>query len=126
MIAARDIGVAAADDLLKLTFQGHQTRELLGQRDISYVEAASIIGKAIGKPDLSYVQLANEQLLPALIKMGMSQNFASLLLEMTGAINSGHQRALEPRSPRNTTPTSFETFVKEKFVPAYEHASAAA
>jgi len=126
MIAAHDIGVAAADDLLKLSFQGHQTRELLGQRDISYVEAASIIGKAIGKPDLSYVRLPNEQLLPALTKMGMSENFAKLLLEMTDAINSGNMRPLEPRSPRNTTPTSFETFVQEKFVPAYQHASAAA
>ena len=126
MIAARDIGAAAAGELLKLNFQGHQTRELLGQRDITYIEATAIIGQAIGKPDLSYTQLPNEQLLPALMNMGMSENFASLLLEMTASLNSGHMRAMEPRSPRNTTPTSFETFVKEKFLPAYQQSSAAA
>ena len=27
---------------------------------------------------------------------------------------------LEPRSAENTTPTSYEAFVKEYFVPAYE------
>jgi hypothetical protein len=52
--------------------------------------------------------------------MGMSSNVASLILEMAEALNSGHMRALEQRSARNTTPTSFETFVKEEFVPLYE------
>jgi hypothetical protein len=57
---------------------------------------------------------------PILIQMGMSSNVASLILEMAEALNSGHMRALEQRSARNTTPTSFETFVKEEFVPLYE------
>jgi uncharacterized protein YbjT (DUF2867 family) len=126
MIATHDIGVFAADALLRLDFKGHQTRELHGQRDISYTEATSIIGKAIGKPGLKYVQLSDEQLRPALVKMGMSPNFADLLLEMCVAINSGHMRALEPRSPQNTTPTAFETFVAEEFVPAFQKMSKAA
>jgi hypothetical protein len=44
---------------------------------------------------------------------------------MAGALNSGYMRALEPRSPRNTTPTLFETFVAEKFLPAYQQKAAA-
>jgi uncharacterized protein YbjT (DUF2867 family) len=126
MIATHDIGSAAAEAVLKLDFRGHETRELLGQRDISYNEATSIIGKAIGKPDLKYTQLPDEQLRPALANMGMSSNFIQLLLEMTSALNSGYMKALEPRSPRNTTPTSFEIFTAEKFVPAYQKFSAAA
>ena len=126
MIAASDIGAVAADELLKLNFQGHQTRELLGERDISYNEATAIIGKAIGKPGLTYIQLPDEQLLPAFTNMGMPENLVKLLLEMTSAMNAGYMRPLEARSPRNTTPTSFETFVKEKFLPAYQQASAAA
>ena len=126
MIATRDIGAAAAEALLRLDFKGRQTRELLGQRDISYAEVASIIGQAIGRPDLKYVQLSHEQLRPALAQMGMSGNFIDLLLEMTDAMNSGHMRALEQRTPRNTTPTSFERFVEEKFVPEYRKAPQAA
>jgi len=126
MIATHDIGAAAAEALLRLDFQGHQARELLGQRDISYAEAASIIGKAIGKPDLKYAQLTAEQLRTALAQMGMSRNFIDLLLEMTDALNSGHMKALETRNPGNTTPTSFERFVEEKFVPEYRKAPQAA
>lgn len=126
MIATRDIGVAAAEALLRLGFKGHQTRELLGQRDISYTEAASIIGEAIGKPALKYTQLPDEKLRPALAKMGMSPNFIDLLLEMTAALNAGYMKALEPRTQQNTTPTSFENFVAETFVPAYQQLPEAA
>ena len=55
MIATSDIGKAAAEWLLALDFAGKQTRELLGQRDLSMDEATSIIGAAIEKPDLRYV-----------------------------------------------------------------------
>jgi uncharacterized protein YbjT (DUF2867 family) len=66
MIASRDIGAAAAEALLKLDFEGKQTRELHGQRDLTYVEAAGIVGQAIGKPDLKYVRLPDEQVVQAL------------------------------------------------------------
>jgi uncharacterized protein YbjT (DUF2867 family) len=125
MIATRDIGTAAADALLHTTVRGKQTRELLGQRDLSYTEVAAIIGKALGKPDLKYVQLSDDQARGALVQMGMSDQFARLLLEMTAALNSGYMRALEPRTRENTTPTSYETFVAETIVPAYQQQVAA-
>ena len=125
MIATRDIGGAAAEALLHPTIRGKQTRELLGQRDLTYAEVTTAIGKAIGKPDLKYVQLPDDQFRSVLVQMGMSGQFASLLVEMTSAMNSGHMRALEPRTPQNTTPTGFETFVAESFVPAYQQQSAA-
>jgi hypothetical protein len=112
--------------MLNLDFTGHRTHELQGQRDISYDEVASIVGKAIGKPDLKYAQLPDEQLRPALAQTGMSENFIGLLLEMSRSLNSGYMRALEPRSSTNTTPTSYEVFVTEKFVPAYQRLTATA
>jgi uncharacterized protein YbjT (DUF2867 family) len=125
MIATRDIGDAAADALVRQEFRGKQTRELLGQRDINYVEVASIIGKAIGKPSLGYVLAPDDQLRAAMVQMGMSANFVGLILEMAGALNSGYMKALEPRTSANTTPTSFETFVEEEFAPAYREQAAA-
>jgi uncharacterized protein YbjT (DUF2867 family) len=126
MIATRDIGSVAAETLLKLDFQGKHTRELLGPRDVTYVEVANIIGAAIGKPGLGYVQLPGAQLKPALTQMGMSPNMADLLLEMSESLNSGYMRALEPRSPQNTTPTTLETFVAEYFAPAFRGRAARA
>jgi uncharacterized protein YbjT (DUF2867 family) len=119
MIATRDIGTAAARALLALDFSDKQTHELLGERDLSYVDAAAIIGKAVGKPDLKYVQLPDEQIRAAFLQMGMSANVADLILEMSAALNSGHMKALEERTAENTTPTSFEAFVEQEFVPLY-------
>lgn len=126
MIATRDIGAAATDALLTLNFRQKQTRELLGQRDINYEEVAEIIGKATGKPNLRYTQAPDEQVRAAFIQLGMSSNMAHLLLEMSASLNSGYMRALEPRSAQNTTPTAYERFVTEEFVPLYESRSAAA
>src|ERR1043165_3942121 len=119
LIATGDIGSAAAELLAALDFSGKQTRELLGQRDLSMDEVTAIIGKALDKQDLKYVQLTGEQTQQTFVQMGMSQNVAGLIAEMAGALNSGHMRALEQRSQRNTTPTSFETFVQEEFLPVF-------
>ncbi len=126
MIATRDIGEVAAELLLKLDFAGKQARELLGQRDLTYTEVASVIGKAIGRPGLAYVQFPAQQLKPTLVQMGMSSNMADLLLEMAEAMNSGYMAPLEPRSERNTTPTSIETFVAEELVPRFQTKAAGA
>jgi uncharacterized protein YbjT (DUF2867 family) len=125
LISPDDIGAAAADALLQLAFRGKQTQELQGQRDLDYTEITTIIGKAIGKPSLGYIQAPDDQIRAAMVQMGMSENFAGLMLEMCVALNSGHMRALEPRTAKNTTPTKFETFVAEKFVPAFQQQSAA-
>ena len=54
-----------------------------------------------------------------LIQTGMSPNVADLIIELSAALNTGHVAALEERSARNTTETSFETFVAEEFAPRY-------
>lgn len=126
MIATHDIGVAAAEALQKLNFSGKQTRELLGQRDLDYNEVAAVIGKAIGKPGLSYVQLSDEQARPAFLQLGFSASVLDGLLEMSAALNSGYIHALEKRSQQNTTPTSYENFVAQQFVPLFRKKSQAA
>jgi hypothetical protein len=85
---------------------------------------ASIIGKAIGNPELRYGQLPEDQVRGGMMSMGMSASIVNLLLEMSAALNSGYMRALEPRSAENTTPTSYDTFVAEEFVPNYQKAAA--
>jgi uncharacterized protein YbjT (DUF2867 family) len=126
MIATKDIGAAAAEALVRLDFRGQQTRELLGQRDITYNEVAKIIGSAIGKPALVYLQLPDEQVIQAMSGMGISKNMATLLCEMSASLNSGYMKALEARSAANTTPTSSETFVREVFLPAFKGQAAVA
>lgn len=125
MIASCDIGKAAAKHMLRRDFQGKQTRELHGQRDLNYKEVAACIGRAIGKADLQYVQAPEDQIRAGMVQTGMSENLAGLILEMAEALNSGHMRALEPRTERNTTTTTYEDFVTQFFVPAYQQNVAA-
>ncbi|MFB3921348.1 MAG: NmrA family NAD(P)-binding protein [Terriglobia bacterium] len=119
MIATRDIGAAVAKLFLKRDFTGKQTRELLGQRDVTYPEATVAIGKAIGRPDLAYKQLPPEQMKPAFVQMGVSAQVADFILELAEALNSRLIVPLEARSPANTTPTSIETFAAEEFAPRF-------
>ncbi len=125
-IAARDIGSFAGDALSRLEFAGHQVQELHGQRDLSYGEITAILGPAVGKPDLKYLKLTPEQFQEVLVRTGMSKNTASLLVEMSQSMDSGYIKSLEPRSPRTTTPTSYETFVAESFLPIYQRKRPAA
>jgi uncharacterized protein YbjT (DUF2867 family) len=119
MAATRDVGDYAAQRLLHLDFSGKQTRELLGERDLSMTEATEVIARGIGKPDLRYQQFPYNQVQQALTQLGVPPKGAAMYIEMYKAINAGVLVPLEPRSRDNTTPTSFERFVQDVFAPAY-------
>jgi uncharacterized protein YbjT (DUF2867 family) len=119
LIATSDVGDYAAQRLLDLDFSGKQTRELLGERDLTMVEATTLIARGIGRPDLRYQQFPYEQVQQALTQTGFSPKKAAVYIEMFQAINAGVLAAQEPRSPENSTPTSFETFVQNVFLAAY-------
>jgi uncharacterized protein YbjT (DUF2867 family) len=124
MAATRDVGDYAVQRLLHLDFSGRQTRELLGQRDLSMTEATAVIARGIGKPDLRYEQFPYDQVQQALTQLGVPPKGAELYIEMYKAINAGVLVPLEPRSAENSTPTSFESFVQDVLAPAY-HGSVA-
>jgi uncharacterized protein YbjT (DUF2867 family) len=119
MIPTRDVGDYAAQRLLDLDFSGKETREVLGERDLSMAEVTAAIAHGIGKPDLRYEQFSYDQVRQGLVQMGWSPKKAAVYIEMFEAINAGLLVAQEPRSPKNSTPTSFETFVQDVFVPGY-------
>jgi uncharacterized protein YbjT (DUF2867 family) len=79
MAAMRDVGGYAAQRLLHLDFSDRQTRELLGERDLSMTEATAVIARGIGKPDLRYEQFPYDQVLT---QMGVPPKGAALYIEM--------------------------------------------
>jgi len=119
MVAAQDVGRYAARRLAALDFQGHQVQYLLGQRDLSWGEATQIIGQAIGKPDLKYVQFSYDDAINGMISMGLPRTIAESYVELASAFNEGRARSIVPRSADTDTPTRFEEFVRQTFVPAY-------
>jgi uncharacterized protein YbjT (DUF2867 family) len=126
MVATRDVGNYAAQRLLDLDFSGKQTREVLGERDLSMTETTAVIARRIGKPDLRYQQFPYDQVQQVLMQSGVPPKGAAMYIEMYKAINAGVLVALEPRSRENTTPTSIERFVQDVFAPAYQRKATSA
>ncbi|HEY6191812.1 MAG TPA: NAD(P)H-binding protein [Bacteroidota bacterium] len=119
MICTQDIASVAADYLIGAKFQGQTVHELLGPRDYTCREATSILGGAIGKPDLPYVELPYEGLHKGLVGAGFSRNAATALVELQTALNEGRVQRLARRTESNTTPTTLEAFARDVFAPAY-------
>jgi uncharacterized protein YbjT (DUF2867 family) len=126
MIATKDVGHYAAGRLQARDFSGSSTQELLGPCDTTMKELAGVIGKAIDKPHLHYMHVPFMVLEPALVKMGIPKGSVALLIEMWQAGNDGLVKPEEPRSAKNTTPTTVEEFIAEVFAPAYHAQSSAA
>lgn len=125
MIATRDIAAVAAEYLASPTFEGHSVRELLGPEDQKFADAAALLGEAIGKPDLSYVEFSEEDYKLGLLGAGFSASVADNYTEMGNAMNDGRIEGSE-RSADSTTPTTLREFAADTFAPAYKGAAAGA
>ncbi len=110
MIATRDIAAYAAMRLQALDFAGNGVHYLLGSRDLTYMEVAKILGAAIGKPDLPYVEISPEDFAGAMRHMGASPSMISAMNEFMQAMNSHRVFEDATRTPETTTPTSIEDF----------------
>ncbi len=112
MIAAKDIATAGASALLALDFTGKSHRDLLGQRDLSMNETTKILGAAIGKPELPYVEFPPEAMKKGIMDMGLNETTAGAMVEYYESLNSGDIHSETTRSAKNTTETPFEEFAK--------------
>jgi uncharacterized protein YbjT (DUF2867 family) len=121
MVATRDIATAAADLLSSLAFTGRRIMELPGPRDYTMAEVARILGAAIGRPDLRYLQFSEDDTRRGLLAAGCSPALAETLIELFRALDQGLVRALEPRSASTMAWTSFEDFARSVFLPAFLH-----
>ncbi len=110
MIATVDIAERAARHLLHRDFTGHTVQTVLGPEDRSMSEATQALGEALGIPDVPYVEFPPEDVKAALQGIGMSEEFASLLVESQIAINENRIAGGE-RTTENTTPTRLEEFL---------------
>ena len=118
MVDTRDVAKIAAAHLANLDFVGKSVHAVMGPRDYTYREFTSIIGHAIGKPELPYVQVPVEQAKQVFLGNGFSEDFVDNLLGMATAIKTGFMN-YQKRDPSTTTPTTAEEFVNKVYLPAY-------
>ena len=112
MIATADIAERAGQHLTRREFAGHTVETILGPEDLSMKEATAALGTALGMPDLPYVEFPADAARAALQGSGMSEEFASLLVESQIAINEGRTTEGVERTPESTTSTRLGEFLE--------------
>jgi uncharacterized protein YbjT (DUF2867 family) len=112
MIATVDIAERAAQHLLDRDFTGRTVETILGPEDVSMNEATQSLGAALGIPDLPYVEFPPEGVKAALQGMGMSEEFASVLVESQIGINEDRFMDDVERTADTTTPTRLDAFLR--------------
>jgi hypothetical protein len=75
-----------------------------------------IMSEVLGKP-VRYQQIPFDAYKARFIGFGMSEAMAQGMTDMAAAKNDGLDNA-EPRTPENTTPTSFRRWCEEVLKPA--------
>jgi uncharacterized protein YbjT (DUF2867 family) len=116
-IATADIARKAADVLDRLDFKGRSVLELGGPKELTMKEATSILGRAIGKPLLKYVEFPYEEVEKNLGAAGMKPATAALMVDMYRGINDGLVVPETPIQERGTV--TLEEFARG-FAAAYQ------
>ncbi len=126
LIATRDIAAVAAEELLRRDFKGSSVRVLLGPADHSNAEITRLIGAAIGKPELAYVQFPYDQAVEGMVQAGLSRPVAEGMVDLNRTMNEERGIIAQARDERSTTPTTIEQFIDSVLAPALRGGSAAA
>lgn len=117
LVHPKDIADAAFEEIT-LPFTGNTIRYIASDEKTA-AEVTAVIGAAIGKPELPWVEFTDEQSIGGMQQAGLSEDVAKNLTEMGNAVKSGiigedydkHKPAFGKRK--------FEDFVKGEFVAKY-------
>jgi uncharacterized protein YbjT (DUF2867 family) len=113
--ATRDIAAIGAKLLLDRSWTGHGGVGVFGPEDLSWTDLAEIMTDVLGMP-VRFQPVPYEAYKKQLVQYGASEEFAASLVEMHEAKDKGLDNA-EPRTPENTTPTSFRQWCEEVLKP---------
>ncbi|TDO73636.1 uncharacterized protein YbjT (DUF2867 family) [Flavobacterium chryseum] len=86
-VSPNDIAEAIADELTT-PLDGRKIRYVASE-ELTGHETAHILGEAIGKPDLKWVLISDEEVLNGLVNVGMQPKIAAGLVEMYAGLYNG-------------------------------------
>lgn len=115
-VATRDIAAVAETLLRDPSWSGAETIPLLGPEDLSGDDHARIMTEVLGRP-VTLREMSMEDLRSMMLGRGASQGMAQAMVNMVTAKNEGVDHMI-PRTPENSTPTSFRTWCEEVLKPA--------
>ncbi|HEY0463508.1 MAG TPA: NmrA family NAD(P)-binding protein, partial [Polyangiaceae bacterium] len=114
-VATRDIAAVAARLLRDRSWSGPGGVAVLGPEDLSIEDKAQIMTEVLGRP-IRYQQVPAAGYKAQLLRYGASEDFAQGLVDMLAAKDEGLDLS-EPRTPENTTATSFREWCRAELKP---------
>jgi len=112
MVHPEDIAAVAAEELLQ-EFTGKSVRYLVSD-DRTLGPIATVLGTAIGKPELPWVEFTDEQALNGMLQNGLPPEIARNFVEMGTAIRSGVLwEDYDQNKPKVKGSINLEAFAKE-------------
>ncbi|HYW11162.1 MAG TPA: NAD(P)H-binding protein [Longimicrobium sp.] len=121
IVHTSDIADVAARRMLDGGWTGTQAEYVLGAEDVDSRQAAKVLGSAIGRPELDYVEIPYADFQQVLAGAGASPDVARLYVEFMRGMNDGRILEQARRTPANTTPTRLADFAPV-FAGAFSHA----
>lgn len=107
-----DIAAIAAAALNNCDFIGKSVKYIYSDERAT-ADVAAVLGAAIGKPALPWVNFTNEDSLNGMIQAGLSAEVANNYVEMGAAIASGEMLSDFYNNKPEAGPTKLEDFAKE-------------
>jgi uncharacterized protein YbjT (DUF2867 family) len=107
-----DIAEVAVEELLNLSFKSNSVRYIAGDEKTG-AEIAQVLGKAIGKPDLKWVEFTDEQSYSGMKQSGLPDTFAKGYTDMGAALRTGILEADYQLHKPKLSKTKLEDFAKE-------------
>ncbi|MBF4473771.1 NAD(P)H-binding protein [Flavobacterium sp. HJJ] len=120
MVATKDVAKIAASHLADLDFKEKSVHAVMGPKDYTMREFTTIVGKAIGQPELPYVQVPLEQAKQIFLGNGFAEDFVDNLLGMATGIRNGIFN-YQKREDFTTTTTTAEDFADHVYKPIYNN-----
>ena len=125
MVATADIARVVARELRNPSGTGKRLLHLRAPRLYSMRDSTALLGAAIGKPKLAYVQAEPAQAKAAMMQHGFSASVAAMFEEMSAAFSARRLDGEYEKGPTEVTPTLLEQFASDVFRPAFEAAGKA-
>lgn len=119
----KDIADVAFKSLNDLSISGKQIQYIVSDEKNGF-EVAQMLGSAVGKPDVNWIEFSDEQLLNALVQSGFSEQMAKVyMVEIGVALRDGSfMEDYNKNKLQSGSGTTLQDFSKE-FAMAYQYSN---
>ncbi|GAB2622877.1 NmrA family NAD(P)-binding protein [Emticicia sediminis] len=114
MVSPLDIASAIADEIESTSV--HRKVRYVSSDELTGNEIARVLGEAIGKPDLKWIVISDEEALKGYMDIGFSEILSKNLVEMFSSVHSGKlAEDYRLNRPAALGKVKFTSFVKDFF-----------